>query len=105
MVFSVVELDLHIHDREPAEHPVLKGLDYALFNARYVLFRYGAAEYSFLELETRSPRPRGHADEHLSELAVSARLLFMTVIGVRFFCYGLAVRHPRLPDFDLDLVF
>ena len=81
---------------------MLHGLDDALLDRGDEAPRDRAADDGVLELVALAARQRLDLDPAVAELAAAAGLLLVPALGLRLLADGLAVRHLRRVQVDLD---
>src|SRR5690606_15549602 len=96
--------DLHVDDREADQHAGIPNTLHALFDARDVLTRHGAADDGAFELVALAGLVRLELQLHARELTGAAGLLLVRVVDVRRARERLAVGDLRLADVGLDVV-
>src|SRR5437016_3924706 len=104
MIAAVIKDDAEIDDREPCEESALGRFHDALLDSGNVVARDGAAENVIHELELTAARQRFHLDLAVAVLAVSAGLLLVAALHIRFAADGLAIWHLGRLEHDFSVI-
>lgn len=101
MIGSVVECGFNSDDRVSGQRALLHTVAESFFNGREIVLGNRAAE-NLLCKDQIVRLARLKANPYVAELAVAARLFFVSSLNLNLFPDGLAVCNPRNTQLDLN---
>ena len=105
MMGPVIDLHLHVHDREAGENALVHGFDHALFHRGNEIPGNGPSNDFVEKFKSAIAWQRVKLKPAIAVLPVAARLFFVFSLGLGHFLNGLAIGDFRCMQVDVHSVF